>query len=125
MDKTKNVNSFFRGLTLSIMSVLLTLFIIGGAVLFYMILQLPNTNELKDVRLQVPLRIYTADNKFESLSAHDAMVESSGALKTLAVSLMNIGNNISWKTGKPTNLCRIMVNINYHSIQIKTIAGVL
>ena len=36
----------------------------------------------------------TAENKFESLSAHDAIVESSGALKTLAVSLMHIGNNI-------------------------------
>jgi fumarate hydratase, class II len=36
----------------------------------------------------------TADNKFESLAAHDAMVESSGALKTLAVSLMKIANDI-------------------------------
>lgn len=36
----------------------------------------------------------TAENKFESLSAHDAVVESSGALKTLAVSLMHIANNI-------------------------------
>ena len=36
----------------------------------------------------------TAENKFESLSAHDAMVETSGALKTLAVSLMHIANNI-------------------------------
>ena len=35
----------------------------------------------------------TAGNKFEALSAHDAMVESSGALKTLAVSLMHIANN--------------------------------
>lgn len=35
----------------------------------------------------------TAENKFESLSAHDAMVETSGALKTLAVSLMHIANN--------------------------------
>lgn len=35
----------------------------------------------------------TAPNKFESLSAHDAMVETSGALKTLAVSLMKIGND--------------------------------
>jgi len=35
----------------------------------------------------------TAENKFEALSAHDAMVESSGALKTLAVSLMHIANN--------------------------------
>ncbi|MBN1650084.1 MAG: class II fumarate hydratase [Bacteroidales bacterium] len=36
----------------------------------------------------------TAKNKFEALSAHDAIVETSGALKTLAVSLMHIGNNI-------------------------------
>jgi fumarate hydratase class II len=36
----------------------------------------------------------TAPNKFESLSAHDAMVETSGALKTLAVSLMHIASNI-------------------------------
>jgi fumarate hydratase class II len=36
----------------------------------------------------------TAGNKFEALSAHDAIVEASGALKTLAVSLMHIGNNI-------------------------------
>ncbi len=35
----------------------------------------------------------TAENKFESLSAHDAIVETSGALKTLAVSLMKIGND--------------------------------
>jgi fumarate hydratase class II len=36
----------------------------------------------------------TAPNKFESLSAHDAMVETSGALKTLAVSCMHIASNI-------------------------------
>lgn len=36
----------------------------------------------------------TAENKFESLAAHDAMVESSGAIKTLAVSLMKIANDI-------------------------------
>lgn len=35
-----------------------------------------------------------AKNKFESLSAHDAIVETSGALKTLAVSLMHIAQNI-------------------------------
>lgn len=35
----------------------------------------------------------TAENKFESLSAHDAIVETSGSLKTLAVSLMHIGQN--------------------------------
>lgn len=36
----------------------------------------------------------TAENKFEALSAHDAMVEMSGSLKRLAVSLMHIGNNV-------------------------------
>jgi fumarate hydratase class II len=36
----------------------------------------------------------TAANKFESLAAHDAIVEASGALKQLAVSLMKIGNDI-------------------------------
>jgi fumarate hydratase class II len=36
----------------------------------------------------------TAPNKFEALSAHDALVEASGALKRLAVSLMKIGNDI-------------------------------
>lgn len=36
----------------------------------------------------------TAENKFEALSAHDAVVEASGALKTLAVSLMHIANNL-------------------------------
>ena len=36
----------------------------------------------------------TAPNKFESLSAHDAMVETSGALKTVAVSCMHIASNM-------------------------------
>ncbi|MFA7361947.1 MAG: class II fumarate hydratase [Candidatus Kapaibacterium sp.] len=40
------------------------------------------------------LPFITAENKFESLAAHDAVVESSGGLKTLAVSLMKIANDI-------------------------------
>jgi fumarate hydratase class II len=40
------------------------------------------------------LPFVTAPNKFESLSAHDAMVETSGALKTLAVSCMHIASNM-------------------------------
>ena len=36
----------------------------------------------------------SAENKFEALAAHDAMVETHGALKQLAVSLMKIGNDI-------------------------------
>lgn len=63
MNKSKHIGNFFRGLTLSLMSICLTLFIIGGCVLFYMILQLPNIDQLKDVRLQIPLKIYTANNQ--------------------------------------------------------------
>ncbi len=40
------------------------------------------------------LQFFTAENKFEALAAHDAMVELSGALNTLAVSLMKIANDI-------------------------------
>ena len=40
------------------------------------------------------LPFVTAENKFESLAAHDAMVETSGALKQLAVSLMKIANDV-------------------------------
>ena len=36
----------------------------------------------------------TAENKFESLASHDAVVEASGSLKTVAVSLMKISNDI-------------------------------
>ena len=36
----------------------------------------------------------TAENKFEALAAHDAMVETHGALKQLSVSLMKIANDI-------------------------------
>lgn len=40
------------------------------------------------------LPFVTAENKFEALAAHDALVEHSGALNTLAVSLMKIANDI-------------------------------
>lgn len=40
------------------------------------------------------LPFVTAHNKFEALAAHDAIVESHGALKTVAVSLMKIANDI-------------------------------
>jgi fumarate hydratase class II len=43
----------------------------------------------------------TAENKFESLAAHDAIVESHGALKTVAVSLMKIGNDIRMMASGP------------------------
>ena len=43
----------------------------------------------------------TARNKFESLAAHDAMVELSGVLNTLAVSLMKIANDVRWLASGP------------------------
>ncbi|CAN5130501.1 class II fumarate hydratase [soil metagenome] len=47
------------------------------------------------------LSFITAENKFEALAAHDAMVETSGALKQLAVSLMKIGNDIRMLASGP------------------------
>jgi fumarate hydratase, class II len=43
----------------------------------------------------------TATNKFESLAAHDAMVETHGALKMVAVSLMKIANDIRMLSSGP------------------------
>ncbi len=48
----------------------------------------------KKIAALTGLPFVTAPNKFESLAAHDAMVELSGAFKRLAVSLMKIGNDI-------------------------------
>ncbi len=42
------------------------------------------------------LPFVTAPNKFEALAAHDTMVETSGALTTLAASLNKIANDIRW-----------------------------
>ncbi len=43
----------------------------------------------------------TAPNKFEALAAHDAMVEMSGALKTVAASLFKIANDIRFLGSGP------------------------
>jgi fumarate hydratase class II len=43
----------------------------------------------------------SAPNKFESLAAHDAIVFASGALKTLACSLMKIANDVRWLASGP------------------------
>ena len=47
------------------------------------------------------LPFVTGSNKFEGLAAHDAIVEVHGALKTLAVSLMKIGNDIRMLASGP------------------------
>jgi fumarate hydratase class II len=47
------------------------------------------------------LPFVTAENKFEALAAHDAIVEAHGALKTVAVSLMKIANDIRMLSSGP------------------------
>jgi fumarate hydratase class II len=47
------------------------------------------------------LPFVTSENKFESLAAHDAIVETHGALKTVAVSLMKIANDIRMLASGP------------------------
>ena len=47
------------------------------------------------------LPFVSSPNKFEALAAHDAIVEFSGTLKTLAASLMKIANDIRWLASGP------------------------
>jgi fumarate hydratase, class II len=47
------------------------------------------------------LPFVSARNKFAALAAHDAVVFASGAVKTLAVSLMKIANDIRWLASGP------------------------
>ena len=51
-------------------------------------------NVAKNIAKLTGLPFITAENKFEALAAHDAIVEAHGALKTVAVSLMKIANDI-------------------------------
>ncbi|MDB5230975.1 MAG: fumarate hydratase class [Chitinophagaceae bacterium] len=51
-------------------------------------------NVAKHIADLTGLPFITAENKFEALAAHDAIVEAHGALKTVAVSLMKIANDI-------------------------------
>ncbi len=55
----------------------------------------------KEVAHITKLPFVSAENKFEALAAHDAIVEASGALNTLAVSLMKIANDIRFLGSGP------------------------
>lgn len=55
----------------------------------------------KNIAELTGLPFVTAENKFEALAAHDAIVETHGALKTVAVSLMKIGNDIRMLSSGP------------------------
>lgn len=58
-------------------------------------------NVAKKIAALTGLPFVTAENKFEALAAHDAIVESHGALKTVAVSLMKIANDIRLLSSGP------------------------
>lgn len=58
-------------------------------------------NVAKHIANLTGLPFITAGNKFEALAAHDAIVEAHGALKTVAVSLMKIANDIRMLSSGP------------------------
>src|SRR5205085_12229979 len=58
-------------------------------------------NVAKHIAKLTELPFITAANKFEALAAHDAIVESHGALKTVACSLMKIANDIRMLSSGP------------------------
>ena len=55
----------------------------------------------KEIAKITKLPFVTAPNKFEALAAHDAVVEASGVMKTIACSLMKIANDIRWLGSGP------------------------
>ena len=58
-------------------------------------------NVARHIAALTGLPFITAENKFEALAAHDAIVEAHGALKTVAVSLMKIANDIRMLSSGP------------------------
>jgi fumarate hydratase, class II len=60
-----------------------------------------SVNVAKHIAKLTKLPFITAKNKFEALAAHDAIVEAHGALKTVAVSLMKIANDIRLLSSGP------------------------
>jgi len=53
------------------------------------------------IALKTNMPFVTAPNKFSQLAAHDAIVAASGALNTLAASLMKIANDVRWLGSGP------------------------
>lgn len=53
-----------------------------------------SVNVARHIAALTGIPFVTAENKFEALAAHDAIVETHGALKTVACSLMKIANDI-------------------------------
>lgn len=55
----------------------------------------------KKISAEMAMPFRSAENKFEALAAHDAMVELHGSLKRAAVSCMKIGNDIRMLSSGP------------------------
>ena len=55
----------------------------------------------KNIAAITELPFYTAPNKFEALAAHDAIVELSGSIKTVAVSIFKIANDLRFLGSGP------------------------
>ena len=55
----------------------------------------------EEVTKTTGIKFETAPNKFEALASHDAVVEASGALNTVACSLMKIANDIRYLGSGP------------------------
>jgi fumarate hydratase class II len=60
-----------------------------------------DVNVAKHIAALTGLPFVTAENKFEALAAHDAIVEAHGAIKTIAVSLMKIANDVRMLSSGP------------------------
>lgn len=60
-----------------------------------------DVNVAAEISKLTGLEFKTAPNKFEALAAHDAFVEASGALNTLAVSLFKIANDVRYLGSGP------------------------
>ncbi len=60
-----------------------------------------SANVCAELKKYTDINFIPAPNKFAALAAHDAVVMLSGALKTLACSLMKIANDIRWLASGP------------------------
>ena len=60
-----------------------------------------DVNVAKEIAALTGHPFVTAPNKFEALSAHDAIVAASGALKTLAAACFKIANDVRWSASGP------------------------
>ncbi len=72
---------------MTIMSLMVSALILAGCVYFYMVLQLPDVETLKDMRLQVPLRIYSSDG--ELIGEYGAMRRNPVTLEQVPKQLIN------------------------------------